>query len=259
MVKFNPRDDKEVLIAFSNKTMLHYNLFKESADDTDSNGNSSVATLVQEYTHHLASVFCMEFLDRAKKEEEINGIPVSHFTGTTDNDNDTTEQSLDTMTQNTGYKPEEPLYFVSSSEDKTLQIWNLKINMPIKQIADPAQHSMSFLVKHPTKNYFVAQSTDNTILSFSSLKAEKFKKVRKKTFLGHNCAGYGIELCFTPDGKNLISGDSFGYINCWDWTKCRLVKRLKIDDKVISSVSCHPLETSLVCAAGLSGKIYLYS
>ncbi|VEU20023.1 DEKNAAC100171 [Brettanomyces naardenensis] len=148
--------------------------------------------------------------------------------------------------------------FVTSSEDKSLKIWDLRINMPIKQIADPKQHSMPYLREHPGGNYFVAQSMDNTIVTFSSKKADKFRRIKKKTFRGHNSAGYSVGVQFTPDGRNLVSGDSYGYTYFWDWNTTKLVKRIKVDEKVISCVDTHPIESSMVAMAGISGNIYLY-
>ncbi|QPG76337.1 hypothetical protein FOA43_003723 [Brettanomyces nanus] len=148
--------------------------------------------------------------------------------------------------------------FVTSSEDKSLKVWDLRINMPIKQIADPKQHSMPYLRLHPDGRYFVAQSMDNTIVTFSTKKTDKFRKNKRKLFKGHNSAGYSVGLQFSPDGRNLISGDSYGYTYFWDWNTTRLIKKIKVDDKVISCVDAHPLETSIVAMAGLSGNIYLY-
>ncbi|OWB56096.1 hypothetical protein B5S28_g1987 [[Candida] boidinii] len=147
--------------------------------------------------------------------------------------------------------------FMTSSDDKSLRVWNWQINMPIKQISDPSQHSMPCLSLHPNGKYVVAQSMDNSIVTF--LAHDKFKKNKKKYFDGHNSSGYSINLDFSPDGKNLMSGDNNGFAFFWDWKTCKLIKKLKVDNKVISTIASHPRETSTVCMSGQSGKIYLYN
>ncbi|CAI4038223.1 hypothetical protein SMKI_04G5650 [Saccharomyces mikatae IFO 1815] len=146
--------------------------------------------------------------------------------------------------------------FISSSEDKTVRIWENQINVPIKQISDTAQHSMPFLNIHPSYNYFCAQSMDNRIYSFS-LKP-KYKRHPKKVFKGHSSAGYGISLSFSGDGRYICSGDSKSRLFTWDWNTSRLLSSIKIPgSKPITQVDWHPQETSKVICSGTAGKIYV--
>ena len=46
----------------------------------------------------------------------------------------------------------------------------------------------------------------------------------RKIFTGHQIAGYGIEIDFSPDGKILMSGDCNGFAYFWDWKTCKLIK-----------------------------------
>lgn len=146
--------------------------------------------------------------------------------------------------------------FISTSEDKTIRVWEININIPIKLISDPTLHSMPILRLHPTEEYFIAQSMDNSILVFST--KDRFKTNKKKVFKGHDCAGYGISIDISPDGKYVISGDSNGNLVIWDWKSCNLIKKFKIDDKVISQVNWNKKESSKIAIAGLSGRIYYY-
>ncbi|KAG7889171.1 hypothetical protein KL907_004852 [Ogataea polymorpha] len=148
--------------------------------------------------------------------------------------------------------------FVSSSSDKSLRIWEVKVNMPVKLIADPKQFSMPFLKVHPRGFAFVAQSSDNTIQTFAASAEEKFKRNREKTFTGHNSANYSIGLQFTPDGRTLMSGDSHGFAFFWDWRSTELISKLKVSSKPITCIDSHPQESSMVALAGADGKVYLY-
>lgn len=147
---------------------------------------------------------------------------------------------------------------VTSSADKTIKIWNLGVNMPIKEIKGTKQQSMPSLQMHPSGKYFCAQSMDNTIVTFTTKKNDKFKRIRKKTFTGHHSAGYAIDIQFTPDGRSLASGDAFGFTYFWDWKTTKLIKKIKTDDQPITKIDTHPLESSMMAMAGSTGKIFLY-
>lgn len=146
--------------------------------------------------------------------------------------------------------------FISTSEDKTVRVWDLQINIPVKLISDPTLHSMPVTKIHPQNKYFAAQSMDNTIMVFSA--RDRYKTNKKKLFTGHNCAGYGIGIDFSPDGKNLVSGDSNGNVVFWDWKTTKLIKKLKVDERAITQVVWNTKEVSKVAFAGSSGKIYYY-
>lgn len=146
--------------------------------------------------------------------------------------------------------------FMSTSEDKTARVWDLQINIPIKLISDPTLHSMPFTRVHPEGKYIAAQSMDNTVLVFST--KDRYKTNKKKLFTGHNCAGFGIGIDFTPDGKTLISGDSSGLGVFWDWKTCKLIKKTKIDSKAITQVCWNTKEVSKCAFAGASGPIFYW-
>lgn len=147
--------------------------------------------------------------------------------------------------------------FISSSEDKSIRIWENQINIPIKQISDTTQHSMPFINIHPQEHYFCTQSMDNTIYSYGM--KPKYKRHPKKSFKGHNSAGYGIGITFSPDGKYICSGDSNSRIFIWDWTTARLLRSFDLPgNKPITQVAWNLQETSKLLAAGGSGKIYLF-
>lgn len=146
--------------------------------------------------------------------------------------------------------------FISTSEDKTIRVWDIGVNIPIKLISDPTLHSIPVVKVHPNDKYFIGQAMDNSIMVFSS--KDRFKTNKKKLFTGHNCAGYGIGIDISPDGKYVISGDSSGYLVIWDWKTCKLVKKIEVDKKAILQVAWNQKESSKIAVAGISGSIYYY-
>lgn len=144
--------------------------------------------------------------------------------------------------------------FMSTSDDKTVRFWDWQINIPIKFISDPSQHSMPSAAIYPGGKYIALQSMDNSIQVIQG--HGKFKFNKNKWFDGHNVAGYGIDVEISPDGKIIMSGDSKGFGYFWDWKTCKLVNKLKVSDKPITCIKSHPQEASKVAMAGINGHIY---
>ncbi|CCK69596.1 Cdc40p KNAG_0C04950 [Huiozyma naganishii CBS 8797] len=147
--------------------------------------------------------------------------------------------------------------FISSSEDKTVRIWDSGVNIPVKQISDTTQHSMPSVSLHPAGGYFVTQSMDNVLYTYSL--RPKYRRHQTKLFRGQRGAGYGIGVGFSPDGKYVCSGDSKSKVLVWDWTTTKLLRELRVPGRrPITQVEWHPQETSKVICSGAAGKIYMF-
>ncbi|GAA5846472.1 hypothetical protein JCM3766R1_001902, partial [Sporobolomyces carnicolor] len=131
--------------------------------------------------------------------------------------------------------------FITSSDDKTMRVWDFDIPVPIKLIADPTMHSMPAVGLHPNGKWMAATSLDNQIVLFG---ADTFKQNRKKRFAGHTIAGYACEPRFSPDGRFVSSGDGTGDMIFWDFKTSRIVSRIKkAHSKVIISHAWLPHES----------------
>lgn len=105
--------------------------------------------------------------------------------------------------------------FVSTSDDKTVRVWEYGIPVQIKYIADPAMQSMPSVAVHPNSQWLACQSMDNQIVIYSC--KERFRLNSKKRFAGHSNAGYACQVNFSPDGHYVLSGDGDGKLFIWDW------------------------------------------
>jgi len=145
--------------------------------------------------------------------------------------------------------------FVSSSDDKTLRVWEFGIPVQIKYVADPSMHSMPAITLHPNGGCMLAQSLDNQVLTYTC-KEGKFKQNRKKTFKGHNTAGYACQVNFSPDARFVMSGDSEGRAFFWDWSHPhKIVRTMKAHDGVCIGIAWNPMESSKVATCGWDGLI----
>jgi len=146
--------------------------------------------------------------------------------------------------------------FVSTSDDKSLRVWEWNIPVDMKYIADPSMHSMPAVTPSPNGKWIACQSLDNKICVFQV--GERFKEVRKKMFKGHMVAGYACSMDFSPEMTYLTSGDGDGKIFIWDWKTTKLLSKWKAHDDVCIQVLWHPHEPSKVASAGWDGSIKLW-
>ncbi|PKU84117.1 Protein Mut11 [Dendrobium catenatum] len=143
--------------------------------------------------------------------------------------------------------------FVTSSDDKSLRVWEFGIPVVIKYISEPHMHSMPSISLHPNGNWLAAQSLDNQILIYST--KERFQLNKKKRFAGHIAAGYACQVNFSPDGRFVMSGDGEGKCWFWDWKSCKVFRTLKCHEGVCIGCEWHPLEQSKVATCGWDGMI----
>ncbi|XP_022878294.1 pre-mRNA-processing factor 17-like [Olea europaea var. sylvestris] len=143
--------------------------------------------------------------------------------------------------------------FVTSSDDKSLRVWEYGIPVVIKYISEPHMHSMPSISLHPNTNWLACQSLDNQIIIYST--RERFQLNKKKRFAGHIVAGYACQVNFSPDGRFVMSGDGEGRCWFWDWKSCKVFRTLKCHEGVCIGSEWHPLEQSKVATCGWDGLI----
>uniref|UniRef100_A0A7N2LKE7 Pre-mRNA splicing factor n=1 Tax=Quercus lobata TaxID=97700 RepID=A0A7N2LKE7_QUELO len=143
--------------------------------------------------------------------------------------------------------------FVTSSDDKSLRVWEFGILVVIKYIREPHMHSMPSISLHPSTNYLAALSLDDQILMYST--RDKFQLNKKKIFSGHIVAGYACQVNFSLNGRSVMSGDGEGKCWFWDWKTRKVFRTLKCHEGVCIGCEWHLLEQSKVATCGWDGLV----
>jgi pre-mRNA-processing factor 17 len=143
--------------------------------------------------------------------------------------------------------------FVSTSDDKSIRVWEFGIPVQVKYIADPGMHAIAAATTTPNGKWWLGQSADNQIVTYSA--DDRVKINRKKVFKGHETAGYAVAVGASHDDRYVISGDAHGKLFVWDWKNGRIVRSLKAHEGAATGVEWHPLESSKVATCGWDGLI----
>lgn len=146
--------------------------------------------------------------------------------------------------------------FISSSDDKSMRVWEWDIPVDVKYIADPTMHSMPAVTSAPNNKRLLCQSMDNKIQAFTC--HNKFKLDSKKVFKGHMVAGYACVPDFSCDMSLVVSGDADGKIFYWSWSTTKIITTVKAHDGVCISVMWHPHERQRLVSAGWDSLIKIW-
>ena len=147
--------------------------------------------------------------------------------------------------------------FVTTSDDKKIFIWDYGTPVVIKHISEPHLHSVPFLKLHPSKKWFLGQSMDNKIVSYSAI--NKIGRLNnKKLFTGHLCAGYSCQVDISYDGNIIMSGDANGNIYFWDWKTTKFKHKIQCHKKVTMGCIWHPVKNSLIATCSWDATISLW-
>ena len=143
--------------------------------------------------------------------------------------------------------------FMTTSDDRSLRAWEYGIPVPIKLVQEPEMFAMTRSCAHPNGKHVLYQSADNQIVVYDTA---KFRQHKKKSFRGHNTAGYSADVTCSPDGAIVASTDSQGWVCFWDYKTSKMYSKIMASQgSAATCVAWHPKEASRVVVAGLDGVI----
>lgn len=144
--------------------------------------------------------------------------------------------------------------FVTSSDDKTLRVWEYGEHRKDSQlIAGSDMQRLLAAAHHPTEDVIAFQSLDNRIQVYAPLQDSLSQ--RSKRFIGHATGGYACQIGFSPDGRFIYSGDARGHAIIWDWTSGAIVRRLEGHRQVCMGVQWNPNEQAKLATCSWDGTI----
>ena len=147
--------------------------------------------------------------------------------------------------------------FITSSDDKTIRVWEFGVPVQVQVIKDTTMHAVSAASLSPDGSTWIGQNADNTIVSYS-VTDSKVRQMKKKTFQGHSSAGYAIDVGISPDGQYVFSGDGEGRVFFWNW-KSKRVSTISSHQKVCVGCRWHPYEPSTLAICSWDGTVKLHT
>ncbi|XP_044012789.1 pre-mRNA-processing factor 17-like isoform X2 [Aphidius gifuensis] len=142
--------------------------------------------------------------------------------------------------------------FITTSEDKTLRIWEWGIPVDIKCINDSSLPVIKAVALSKNNKLLACQSMENKIYSFC---LKRYKVNHKKTFTGHTNIGHTCSIDYSPNMYYLVSGDADGKCHIWNSKTTQNLKSWKAHDGVCNTVLWNPHDPSKLVTAGSDSHI----
>jgi WD40 repeat protein len=152
-------------------------------------------------------------------------------------------------------------YFVSTSEDRTVKVWNSYDSVPVQVIGKPDVCEVyGAAAVHPLSKSDIVVSSGGGVLNMLHCEQSVCKLRSKNLVIPDHVPGGPLltvpRLAFSPDGRFLAAGDGRGGVQFWDWTSGQPAKRVDIGGQVVvTDCAFSPADPHLFVAACSDGKI----
>ncbi|KAK8793376.1 hypothetical protein WA158_004735 [Blastocystis sp. Blastoise] len=144
--------------------------------------------------------------------------------------------------------------FATTSDDKSILIWDYGINPPIKEVRDVSMSSMPSVTLSSTKDNLFCQSLNNQIVTYSITDDSVHQNGRKR-FRGHVLQGYACQIANSPDGQLISCGDGNGNVYFWSYKSCKMMKMFKAHNTATVGCIWQPNQPSRMVTSCWDGTI----
>lgn len=151
--------------------------------------------------------------------------------------------------------------FVSSSDierrssyGQAINVWDYTSCVILATQVYFEPYSCPFLRLHPKECVFLAQSSANYLIVFSSNKPYKLNKFKR--FEGHSLDGYNVGFDLSNDGSIVCSASANGAAIFYDYSSTRTLKSLQLASCSTTGVQWHPRLPSVVAVSSWNGHIF---
>lgn len=148
-------------------------------------------------------------------------------------------------------------YFVTSSEDTSIALWEMGIDKPLFVCQQPWMSAVTALVAHPKESAIAAQMAGKEIAVFK-VTSNSLEPDVNRSFVGCETQSFPCRPSFSPDGGFLVQGDKDGVIHIWDWKSTTQMKTFSTpNNMVISKCQWSPRHPSQIICGCHDNNMYL--
>ena len=128
--------------------------------------------------------------------------------------------------------------------DATVRVYDIRAQ---KMHTDPRQESVICIRSVKNNSCALSACLDQKIYL-----SEIASGVTLKTYEGHMNKEYKIECDISYDDNSIVAGSEDGYMFIWDLMGGLIRKKLRVHDKCVSAVACHPSK-DVILTSSLDG------
>lgn len=214
------------MVYLAQKAEKQAKLANENKEKAEIQRNKALALIAKQYISEDSYGACIIALELLKRD--INNVDAEAVLREASLINNITLRGHSSWTNSISFSSDS-LYIASSSDDKTIRIWNLEDGRCLRKEA----FKSSIIGVHylPQSNNIISVTEDGNISIFDS-KNNKIVKSKSTPMISD------IEKsCLSRNGKKLVLADNYGNITVIDVEDLKVIKKIKTDRYLYSNTN----------------------